>query len=316
MAVSGSVDFTRNRNQVIDLALSIIGNRSEGETPTGYEIDLADSTLNMMLKAWQADGLHLFTRKVGTVFLQKSKVSYLLGPGGNYATKDTPVITQLNGALAASATAVTTDTTTGMAVADKIGIVLTDSTIHWDTIATIPTSTTLTLTTGVLTAAPDNAYVYTFTNLIDRPLRILHSNNRNTSNIDLPMEVISQDEYEDLPDKTATGSVSTQYYYDPQLTNGVLYPWPVMSVDNYILKIIYVKPFDDMDSSTDDFDFPAEWLEAITWGLAARLCVSIGVAPQIWDRIRGIAKQMKQDVMGFDVENASLFIQPDNRYRQ
>jgi len=316
MAVSGSVDFKLNRNQLIDEAMAIIGVNSEGENPTAFEIARANSSLNMMIKAWQADGLQLWTRKTGTVFLEKDKVSYTLGPNGSYATKDTPVITQLTADVATSDTTMPVDSTTGMTALDKALVVLDDSTIHLDTVASVTDGTNFELTTGVASAASDNAYVYTFTNLIDRPLRILHSNNRNTSGIDIPMIKISQDEYQDLPNKTSTASgISTQYYYDPQLDDGVLYPWPVMGSDNYILKIVYLKPFDDMDASTDDFEFPQEWLEAITYGLAARLCPIFGVPSPIWDRIRGIARQMKEDVMGFDVENASMFIQPDSRYQ-
>lgn len=314
MALSGSVNYSRVRDQVIDEAFALCGVKTEGQTPKPFDIERAHVALNVMLKAWQTDGLHIWVRKEGTIFLEKSKTSYLLGPGGSYATKDTPVITQLNGALAASATAVTVDDTTGMSASDKVGIVLSDNTIHWDTISGAPgSSTTFTLTTGVASAAADNAYVYTFTNLIDRPINILHSALRNTSNIDIPMTPLAQQDYRDLPNKTSTGT-STQYYYDEQLTNGVFYVWPAMNTDNYIIKLLYVKEFDDMDNANDDFEFPNEWLEAITWGLAARLCPVFGVPNQTWDRLRGIAKQMKEDVMGSDVENASMFIQPEYRY--
>lgn len=313
MALSSSVNYSQNRDSFITDAMQVIGVASESETPSPYEMQTGVRVFNRLVKALQADGLHLFARKTGTLFLQKDKTSYNLGTG-SYATKDTDYIwTQLNGALAASATAVTTDTTTGMAVDDNIGVVLTDNTIHWDTIATIVDTENFTLTTGVASAASDNAYVMTFTNLIDRPLRIIHSVLKNTSNIDLPMYQMSMVEYRDLPDKTS-GGLSTQFYFDPQLTNAILHPWPRQNSNNYRLEFVYLKPYDDLDTATDDLEFPQEWYQPIVYGLAARLADVNGLPLQERSYIEKRAKEMKQDVMGFDVENASLFLQPNTEY--
>lgn len=313
MALSGSVNYSQNRDSILTDAMQTIGVASEAETPSDYTMQAASRVLNRMVKAMQADGLQLFARKTGTLFLQKDKTSYNLGTG-SYATKDTDYVwTQLNGALAASATAVTTDTTTGMTVADNIGIVLTDNTIHWDTIATIPSSTTLTLTTGVASAASDDAYVMSFTNQIDRPLRIIHSVLKDTSNIDLPMYQMPMMEYRDLPDKTS-GGLPTQFYFDPQLTDAILYPWPRQNSDNYRLEFVYLKPYDDLDNATDDFEFPQEWYQAIVYGLAALLADVNGLPLRERSYITARAREYKQDVMGFDVENASLHLQPNTEY--
>jgi len=54
MATSGSIDFATTRDDIITEALEQLGVLGEGESPSAAQLTSCSRTLNMMLKAWQA----------------------------------------------------------------------------------------------------------------------------------------------------------------------------------------------------------------------------------------------------------------------
>lgn len=314
MALSNSRNFKLTRDNLIKRALELVGARSENEEPSSFEINSAADFLNMLIKHWQSKGLHLWVKRELTLFLEQDKKFYNLGTG-SYATYDSDYVeTQLNGALVASATAVAVDSTSGMAASDVIGIHMTGGTIHWDTITSVDTSTTLTLTTGMAAAASDNAYVRSYTNAAWRPLQILQATVKDTSGNEIPMQALSMQEYFDLPNKDSTGT-SINYYYDPQLDDGKFHVWPTASADGYEIVLQAVKQFDDVDSANDDFEIPQEWFLALVYNLALLLADSYDVPQGKYYRIRNGAEKFLRDVELFDEENVSIFFQPDRMGR-
>lgn len=321
MSTSGSQNFSQTRAQLIDDAFQLIGVYGIGRTVSAEDTTLASNFLNKMIKAWSAKGLHLWEKTEGVLYLTPHEEQYSLGSASTdaYVTNvSDEVVTQLNGALAANATAITVDSTTDMTVADKIGIVLTDKTIHWTTIATIPTSTTLTLTTGVASAASDNALVYTFTSRIYKPLRILEA--RLVSGIDtgststlteIPMTQISNKDYMNLSSKFKSSGRPNQYTYVPKNTNGLFYVFTRPSDGSDRIYFTYERIIEDLDNASDDFDFPSEWLEPITWQLALRLGPAFGRSEKAINVIAPIATKMLDNLMEWDSETTSLSFSPD-----
>lgn len=86
MALSASYDFTMDRDSIITRALQIIGATASGQTPSADEISDASDMLNLMLKAWQADGLQLW--KIETISLTpvQGQYIYTFGPSGDIDT--------------------------------------------------------------------------------------------------------------------------------------------------------------------------------------------------------------------------------------
>jgi len=76
MSTSGSIDFIVNRDDIITEALEHMGVLAEGQSPSTEQLTSMSRTLNMMVKAWQADGLNLFTIKKLYVYLEKDKKEY------------------------------------------------------------------------------------------------------------------------------------------------------------------------------------------------------------------------------------------------
>lgn len=149
-----------------------------------------------------------------------------------------------------------------------------------------------------------------------RPLKITQAFNHNTSsNVDVPMRVLTRQEYNMLGNKTSAGN-PIQVFYDPQRDYGDLYVFPVPTATeaaSNVITITYQRPFEDFNASTDAPDFPQEWYDAVTYGLATRLAPEYGISTPdrktLWQEMTII----KQDALNFGLEEGSLYFQRDNR---
>lgn len=149
-----------------------------------------------------------------------------------------------------------------------------------------------------------------------KPLKIIQAfNHDSNSNIDIPIRIITKQEYNILGNKTSAGN-PIQIYYDPQNTYGDLFVFPVptsVEAAANTIKIIYQRPFEDFDAANDTPDFPQEWYDALTYGLATRLAPEYGVPTadrkMLWQEMTLI----KQDALNFGLEEGSLFFRRDVR---
>lgn len=306
MATSGSINFALNRNQIIVQAMRHAWILGVGEDPSADETSDASESLNMMLKAMQADGLNLFTRKHISIILEKNKHKYTVGTDHITASYTT---TEVKTAAIAGATSIDVDSTTGMSASDYICIELDDGTLHCTTVSSITDSDTVVIASGLASAAAVDNRVYFYTTKADRPLRLIQAVRRDSSNNDTPITPISQQEYWALSNKTYDGPVS-QIYYDPQLT-GVFYLWPESDDVTDTIEMVVHKAFDDMDDGANTLDFPSEWTEAVVLGLAARLAQKSGMPTKHVQSLLFMAEEAKRNVRAFDVENSSVFFSPE-----
>jgi len=86
MAVSGSFDFTLDRDSISTRALQMIGAVGSGQTPTAAELSDAADVLNLMLKSWQADGMQLWKIETQSLTPVASQSNYTWGPSGDINT--------------------------------------------------------------------------------------------------------------------------------------------------------------------------------------------------------------------------------------
>jgi hypothetical protein len=229
MSTSGSTDFNVTRDQLIAGALRLCGALAQGETATATQVSEASEALNMLVKAWQADGMPL-----------------------------------------------------------------------WAIL-----ETTLTLSNGV------NTYTKT-----PRLLKVLQAYRHNTvSLIDTPINIITRDVYNNLGNKTSTG-IPIQIYASPNRESTVIkvYPTPdtTAAASNNIV-LVYQKEFDDMDSASNNLEFPTEWLEAVKYGLATRLAGEYGIPMDDRRQLTSEANSLKTTALSFGTEEGSLFFQPNRR---
>lgn len=313
MATSGSTNHSITRDNIIYDALWLIGALGESETPSTATLTFTSRVLNNMIKAWQAEGLNLWTRTEATIFLTVDDGSYNLNSSsGAHAANNSNVVETTLSAAHGATTTLTVTSSTGMTAADKILIELDDDTLHSTTIVSVDSSTQVTITSALASAAASANNVYTYTTKMDRPLDILSIRYRDDNSIDRALQRLSHEEYFNLADKTVS-SVPTSYYYDPQLSTGVVYIWPVPSTVDGRLKITYTRTLEDFDASTNNPDFPIEWAEALVYNLAMRIASAYGKEQKIIQVIGPMAQTFKQELLNWDNEKSSLFLVPDDR---
>lgn len=312
MALSGSVNYSVNRDEMISLAYEDIGAIRTGGTPNADEITYAAKKLNIMLKAWMAYELNLWVIKQAILIPAKGQQSYTLGPNGDHCSL-TMYKTEIRTAGVATDTTLEVDSTTNMTGSDAIGVVTDDGTIHWTTISSVTDSDTVELTSGLDSAAAVDNHVYWYTSKIDRPHELLEVYRREyDTNVDVEITKLSRMDFDNLSDKDTEGT-PVNYYYDPQLTDSVLYNWSTADTtfaSNSVFMLKIKKPFDDMDASTDDFEFPQEWYEAILTGLKSRIAKHAGVNQSDRLELKQEAMDALELALDADTEGGSIFFTP------
>jgi len=235
MALSGSTDYSLDRDTLIAASLRLCGVGSIDEDPTADDISQAAIALNIMVKAWQADGLQLWQVREYSLTPVDGQAQYSLG------------------------------------------------------IATVGS----------------------------RPLQIVNAQYKNTSTeVEIDIHKVSREEFDSLSTKSQEGTPN-QFYFDPQLTNSLITFWPVPDTTfstDYTIELDYMKPFDDLDTGTDDFEFPSEWYEAIKYGLAIRLAPEYGMPIIERQQLIREAMAIKEAVMLAGQEQVSVFFSPRKRY--
>ena len=112
---------------------------------------------------------------------------------------------------------------------------------------------------------------------IDRPCHVFNANRKSVGGNEVPLEPLTRSDYMHIPNKTSSGT-PVQYYYDAQTINGVLKVWPAPSTGTTDTLVLDVdRQLDIMADNLNEFDFPPNWLDCITYNLAARLAPEYGL---------------------------------------
>ena len=288
---SGTWSFSVTRDQIIRHAMLDIGALDGDEVPTTSELNDCALKLNMLVKQWcgkmdRANGLKMWQRQRGDLFLGLNKYLYNLGPTGDNWAGSTTGLTYPVGfgtdQLIAPAAAGQPTFTTGVGstsqfnVGDFCGVCTTNGDIFWSTVLSINAGAgTVTLNTNLNSAAATNAYVYNYTTKAQRPIEVVTCILRDNNNVDTMLNRMTLETYENLPTKTQTGYVSdpTAFYYESQLGNGQLYIDCAGAQDvTKHLHIVYLRESMDFDNPGDAPEYPKHWFAALEWELARIIC--------------------------------------------
>ena len=82
--------LTATASDIVTAALRLIGEVDANQPVPSAEMQDGLEALNYLVKSWQAQGLHLWTKTEGILFLDVGKTDYLLGPSGDEATTVPP----------------------------------------------------------------------------------------------------------------------------------------------------------------------------------------------------------------------------------
>lgn len=312
MATSGNPDFNLIRNEIISEAFAILRVASAEEPMTDEMVTDANRSLNMLVKSWQADGLHLWCKTEGVLMLQPGQQSYII----NSTTTDHACLasalaqTTLSADVISGASSISVESASGIADNYYIGIQLDDGTLQWTAVNGGPAGTTVSLDATLTGAASEGNFVYSYETKLVMPRRVIDARRRNNSGIDVPALILERPDYFAQANK-ASSSYINQIYYDRQLTQGVMYVWPTATTVQDTLRFTFERPMDAFDDPENDPDLPQEWIEALVYNLAYRLApkYSFPMQERAWLGVE--ASTMKQKVMSFDREFGSVYFQPD-----
>jgi hypothetical protein len=147
----------------------------------------------------------------------------------------------------------------------------------------------------------------------DRPIRILQAWVRDTNNNDQPLGILEKQRFDILTPKTQTGTPNS-IFYDAQIPNGVMYPWPIpaaLATSGLTFYTSIQKSIEDLGvAGNSTFDLPQMWYLPLIWNLAEQLIPGWPVEERTAVRIERNAAKYLEDVADFGEEQGSIFMQP------
>ena len=315
MAQSGSYDATVTRDNIIDDAHLYIGAIGEGESASASQVTEAARLLNMIVKLRAADGMPAWALRRGFL-LPVTDVSSVNTVSHVVTAYDT---TTLSAASAANDTTLTVTSITGFSNADQIGIELDNGNMDWTTVSGAPSGTTITIATGVTTAAASGNRIYGYTastERVQKPLRIINANILNVGvGSSWPIDVVSHQEYFALSNRTSDGGQPNQLFYtlEPSSltaleTNGKIFIFPRFYGGDYIVEFSYHRPFADFDAAGDNPDFPQAFHLPLMLELASLIAPKFGVPIEERAALKAEAKFYRQEALGTIFPEGSLYL--------
>jgi hypothetical protein len=315
MTISNSTDFTITTADIYVEILEQLGVLAAGEIPTDADKASLNRTLNMIIKAMQADGLNLFALQRNYLFINKGQASYSLGPNSTDKFTKEFVRTTLAADSAVSTNDIDVTSATGLTIGDQIAVV-TATDAFWTTIANIA-GVTITLTDSLPQDVTSGSKVYAFTTVAARPMQVIEAYlHQSKANTDLPLIKTSRRKYNELSSKVNQG-VPTQFYFDPQLDAANLFLWSTgQDEENYITMFVQ-KTLSDMDSDADTLEFPQEWFWPLVMQVAVAVAPKYGVPSDTYSKIFAQSQIWYERAKGFDSElYTSLYFEADTYGRE
>lgn len=304
MAVSNSRDYSVTGTNIIEGAFEYINVKDANESIDANLKAMGLASLERMIKLWEAEGIGLWTIDEMALFLSDEGYVYDIYSSSSYHHSTTWVKTELSADSAASDTTLEVDSDDGISDGDNIGIELDDGTLEWTTVNGTPASDVVPITTGLTSAAGVDNHVYAYTTLCPKPIEITEARAHLADDTETPLSIISRDEYMAFSDKTTTGT-PTCVYFDSQRDRMNVNIWPACDDVQEYLKMSAKFSIMDMDSTSNNPDFPAHWYEALETNLAVRLAAKLG--RPVTSEIAALAISSKAICKDFDRENVSTF---------
>jgi len=193
----------------------------------------------------------------------------------------------------------------------RIGVELDDATMQWTYVLNVNSTTSIDLTDALTDDAAEDNQIFSFTDQIDRPLRLsnfMFSAQPGASGV--PVNKWSRQEYMQQPQKDAEGTV-VNWYYNPTLDVGRLYVWQTANNIQNTLEFDVRKPLSVYTDISDTLDFPSEYFLALKDAIAADLGPSYGVKESRQAVLEQKAAASFESTIDNDNEISSMMITPD-----
>lgn len=149
---------------------------------------------------------------------------------------------------------------------------------------------------------------------VQKPLKLIEAYiHDNTGNTDVPLTIISRNEYMLLSSKLQQATPN-QIYNNVNINDCDFYLFPCPDTNTQTnKKIVYWAqiPFEDSVNATDILDIPSEWTLACAYGLAYILADEYALPERRMASLGNKAEQFRAQAASFDVENSSVFFGPN-----
>ncbi len=152
----------------------------------------------------------------------------------------------------------------------------------------------------------------------DKPLKLVQAwmrNTQSTPDIDIPLMILSKQQYNVLGSKFSTG-VTNSIYLDPNVLYSTVYLYltpDTNAVSTFEVHMVVQRPLLDISSGTATPDFPNEWMNALVWGLADQMAIEFDVPMNHRQEIMAKAEKYREQASSFAVEAESTLFVPDSR---
>lgn len=323
MPTSGSTDYNNTRDQIITLSYQLLQQYSPSETVATNDITFANVILNQMVKMWQAFSGLTWKRDFCYLITDSNVVQYSLGnASGDDNCTEAYITTVLTADQVLTATTCSVNDVTGMSVSDFVVLTRDDGTLYRTTIASVNTGTNVI----TLTAAPGSTSdtissgnrVFTYTTKVARPLKLSSGFRRQYAQgdvtntfTDVPIKKIAMYDYSRKPNKYQQ-STPLEFFYQRSITSGKCYVYPASDqTNNTVLGFVYDAAIQDLDSSSDNPDFPQEWLMPLAYNLAVHMAPSYGFTTEDLDALKSQADEMRELVLGYQADDEAFQNYPD-----
>lgn len=303
--------FQLTLEEVIQDACGLIqvGVDGEGLEPEYYE--RARVAVNRVILEMQAQGLHLTSYKVGYLFLQPDQYQYVVEDEN---ATNTYYERTLSADEASGQTVLSVSGTDDAQVDDIIGITLDDGSLQWTTISSIDTvNSTITVADALTDDAADGNYIFNYRVPLRQISRIHQIWRRDNYVTDIPINMISQQEYDVLPYKTTSNGVPSIAYYYRGLPKGTMFLWPLPSTSQSIIGFWYECKLGQMKDPTDAIDLDQFYIPAFVYTVALRLCDTFAVSNDVYTRIKDAQADIMAQALSYDDEGTPVKISPNRR---
>lgn len=295
---------------VIKTSLRILQVVDQNQPVQAFDLQNGIMALNQTLSHLATQYNHLWLNQLCIVLCRASQPSYDIGVGGQYVVEQSKLLTPTVAANAiAGATSITLSAASGIAAGYTIAVFNNNQQAFYTTVSGTPVGATVTLSAPLPDDVASGNQVYAFESTVERPLRITNAQFADAINIsEIPIEQFSRNTYFDQPVKLTTGSCSN-WYYDPQLSTGVLYLWPTPYSDTNVVRFTAQRPFKVVEETIDEVDLPEEWISALCYKTAEYLLDQYSVPADRQQMIMAKSKQYIDDCLAFDNDASPIKVE-------
>tara|TARA_R110000751_G_scaffold255605_1_gene355144 strand:+ start:1997 stop:2896 length:900 start_codon:yes stop_codon:yes gene_type:complete len=294
MATSNTKDFELDTAEYVEEAFERCGLQAR----TGYDLQTARRSLNLLFADWANRGLNRWTISQETLLLAGSLAEYPLGTltlavtaSGAYSLGET-----ITGATSGATASITSlPSATSMAITVPVG--------------TFQTAENITgATSGAVTATTAIVDLSTVQSSIDVLSAVVRENSGATNQSDISIGRVSRSEFLNIPSKK-TQARPSQFYIDRRITPQIkLWPTP-----DKVYTLVYDRlvRMDDVDNMVNTPEVPFRFYPCLTAGLAYYL--SMKKAPERTELLKAVYEEEFQRAAAEDRDRASLSLTPSAR---